>query len=261
MPNFSAFGLRAVTASEIEFTLHGSDASASLSAFWDEVRGAGLALFNTEKERGREQHEVALMPAAPEQTARDTVRLKEAIGASAERHSMRADFSAKPFVDEPGNGLHIHVHLENAAGKNVFYKDDTHISDELKYALGGLLAWMPSCMPIFSPHENSYARFAPGSTAPTTVSWGANNRTTALRLPDSAHDNKRIEHRVAGADADPHAVIDAILNAVHWGITHKAEPGQQIYGDASLAMYGLPKLPATLEEALALSHASPKGSG
>ncbi len=106
------------------------------------------------------------------------------------------------------------------------------MSDALKYAIGGLLTALPESMKIFAPNAESYARFAPGGNAPTTISWGANNRTVAVRLPDAPHDKKRIEHRVAGADADPHAVIAAILEGIHDGLTRHLDPGPQTYGDA-----------------------------
>lgn len=242
----SDFDFVAVTASEIEFYLFGSH-GLDLSNFWDEVRAvctvAGIVLFNIEKERGHEQHEVSLAPCKnPAKMVADTDALKAIITNLAIKYSMRADFSAKPLADDFGSGLHIHVHLENAQGKNQFFKNDDNISDTLKYSLGGLLARLPEDMPIFAPFEASYARFVAGNNAPITISWGANNRTTALRLPDSAQDNKRIEHRVAGADADVGQVMQAILDAIYHGLTNKINPPQQVYGDASLAIYNLPLL-------------------
>lgn len=155
-----------------------------------------------------------------------------------------ADFSAKPFESQPGSGLHIHLHLEDAAGKNVFFKKDEIISEPLKHSIGGLLATMREYMPVFAPSATSLARFAPGGNAPTTVSWGANNRTCAIRLPDAGAPHRHIEHRVAGADADPEAVIAAVLAGMHYGLQNKCDPGPQIYGDASLEMYKLPRLVA-----------------
>jgi glutamine synthetase len=247
------FALRPVTASEIEFYLHGSDACASMPAFWNEVRAAcqkqNIGIFKIEKEKGREQHEVALTVADPVKTASDTVALKSIVTEIAARHKLRADFSAKPFAGEPGSGLHIHVHLVDERGKNVFFKDDAKISDALQFSIGGLLAWLPGCMPVFAPRAESYARFAPGGNAPTTISWGANNRTVAVRLPDAAHDNKRIEHRASGSDADPMLVMAVVLAAMHYGLKNKIQPSAQIYGDASLSQYDLPGFPVSLEEA------------
>lgn len=241
------FHLRPVTASEIEFYLPGSESCGSLPEFWEDVRslcnGAGIRIFNIEKEKGADQHEVALAPCNdPFKTARDTQALKILLASAGKPHGLTPDFSARPYSGQPGSGLHIHVHLADERGHNVFYKDDERMNDALKFSIGGLLATMREHMSIFAPGEKSFARFTPGGMAPTTISWGANNRTVAIRLPEAAHDNKRIEHRVAGADADPGQVIAAILGGIHYGLTNKCDPGTQIYGDASQEQYGLPKL-------------------
>jgi len=237
------FRLSPVTATEIEFYLHGSDECATLATFWQEIENSGLDIFNHSKETGKEQYEVALAPRPdPVKTAADTEALKSLISEAAMRHGMRADFSAKPFADRPGCGLHIHVHLADAQGKNVFYKDDQNISAALQYSIGGLLATMKENMPLFAPTPASYARFVPGGDVPLTVSWGANNRTVAVRLPQSAHANKHIEHRVAGADADPAKVMAAILAGMNIGLKNRIDPGPQIFGDAALPMYNLPKI-------------------
>ncbi len=249
---FSDFGLRAVTASEIEFYLFGLH-ERNLSEFWDEVKtvcvSAGIDVFNIEKERGYEQYEVSLKPSTPKKTISDINALKNIITDLATKYSMQASFAAKPIADDFGSGLHIHIHLENEQGVNQFFKHDEIIGDTLKYALGGLLLWLPDTMPIFAPNEESYARFVVGSNAPLTISWGVNNRTVAIRLPDSAHDNKRIEHRVAGADADIAQVMKSIISAIHYGLKNKIIPTEQIYGDAGLEIYHLPKLPTSLSAA------------
>jgi glutamine synthetase len=256
------FGLRAVTASEIEFYLHGAD-DADVPAFWRVVqqrcREEGIALFNQGKERGREQYELALAPGDPVTTAAHTQEVKNIVTQTAAVGGMKADFAARPIADEPGSGLHLHAHLEDDSG-NVFHKSDDFISDALKFSIGGLLQWIPDCMPVFAPHPQSYARFVKGET-PTTVSWGANNRTVAVRLPDAPHRSKRIEVRMAGADADPAKVIAVVLAAMHDGLAHRIDPGKQIYGDAALAMYGLPKFPTDPAQAREIFLNSPKIAG
>jgi len=258
MANISArllldFDLRSVTASEIEFYLFGSDGK-DLSDFWDDVKSSCTAsdinIFKIEKERGHEQHEVSLAPShSAEKTVHDTLALKEIITTAARKHSIEASFAARPLAGDFGSGLHIHVHLENKQGQNQFIKRDAVISDALNYSLGGLLLWMPDTMAIFAPSIESYKRFGPGSNGPQTVSWGANNRTVALRLPDSAHDNKRIEHRVSGADANVWQVVYVILCSIHYGLLTKAKPDGQVYGDATLEMYSKPRFPASFEMA------------
>ena len=214
--------------------------------FWQAVKArctaSGIGIFKIEKEKGIDQQEVALVPTSVQQSAQDTNNLKIILTKLALQFNMSVDFSAKPFADRPGSGLHIHVHMADGNGKNVFYKDDEKISDALKFSIGGLLATMRENMPVFAPNPASRSRFVAGGNAPLTVSWGANNRTVAVRLPDAAHDNKRIEHRVAGADADPEAVINAVLAGIYFGLRNKSDPGPQTYGDAGLEMYNLPKL-------------------
>ncbi len=248
--------LHPYTASEIEFYLHGSAANSAIEAAYAQIKsacdGAGIEIAHIGPEKGFEQHEISIKPSADAvKIARDTIEIKRIIDTAAAAYSMKADFSAKPSPDQPGSGLHIHVHLADSSGKNLYYKDDERISDELKYSIGGLLKWMPDSLAVFAPYAQSYNRFTAGGNTPVTVSWGANNRTVAVRLPDAAHDRKHIEHRVAGADADAGRVIAVILAAMHYGITHKNDPGAQIYGDAALPVYNLPKFHASLEDAKA----------
>jgi glutamine synthetase len=235
-----------IVATEIEFTLFGS-AERDLEAFWDEVRARsaqlGIAIANLEKERGREQHEVSLKHSRDvAKIISDTEQLKKIITECAGAYDMQASFAAKPVADDPGNGLHIHVHLEDENGKNLYWKKDDAMSDALAHSIAGLLTTLPENLPVFVPNEESKKRFVAGSNAPTTISWGANNRTCAIRLPDKPAENKHIEHRVSGADADVGAVVAAILSGIEFGIEHKLIPSPQVYGDASLPMYGLPKL-------------------
>lgn len=250
------FGLSAVVACEIEFYLRGSFDNPAMPLWREDVQAAcavaGISVFNIEAERGYEQHEIALshIPDAL-RAAQNCEKLIQIITDCAEQRGMVADFLAKPQVAQPGSGLHVHVHLADSEGNNIFTKRDDDMSDGLRHSLGGLLAWLPDSMAVFAPHVASYARFVSNNNAPTTISWGANNRTVALRLPDKARSDKHIEHRVAGSDADPMLVVAVILAAIHDGLTRKLEPSvPQIYGDASLAQYGLDKLPATLIDAL-----------
>jgi glutamine synthetase len=235
--------LKPVVATEIEFYLFGSR-GIDLYAFWQAVHSFGIPISKWEKEKGAEQYEIALQPTSNiERIVSNTERLKALVSALASDRGMQASFAAKPLEDDVGSGLHIHVHLEDEDGRNVFYKNDESMSDELAFAIGGLLANMKNDLPIFVPTEESKKRFVAGCNVPMTVSWGANNRSCAIRLPIKPHDKKHIEHRVSGADADVGAVIDAVLRAIEQGIEQRIYPQlPQIYGDASVPMYGLPKL-------------------
>ena len=240
-----------VIATEIEFYLEGLDASITPEEVVDRIKAecakAAIPLFSAGSEKGHHQYEAALMPSVDKAFIIDqTYQFKQLMNSV----FSKADFTAKPFSHEPGNGLHIHIHCEDKMGNNLFFDKDIRFTEILRYAIGGLLTWMNPCMPIFAPFNASYARFTAKSNAPTTVSWGTNNRTVAIRLPDKSLYNRHIEHRVAGSDADIGKVIDSLITAMEYGIKHQSDPGEPIYGDASLAQYALPKLVTSLEEAL-----------
>ena len=154
------------------------------------------------------------------------VLLKRAVKAAAGRNGLAATFMAKPFAETAGSGLHIHLSLLNESGANVFAGDsaDGPYSDALRHAVGGLAALMPESMAVFAPNANSYRRHAPGNFVPASPSWGLNHRGVAMRIPLSAPANTRIEHRVAGADANPYLVTAAMLAGIHHGLSSKCEP-------------------------------------
>jgi len=154
------------------------------------------------------------------------VLLKRAVKAAAARNGLGATFMAKPFAEAAGSGLHIHVSLLDGDGGNVFAGEgrDGAFSDRLRHAVGGLAATMNESMAIFAPNANSYRRHAPGNFVPASPSWGPNHRSVAMRVPLSAPANTRIEHRVAGADANPYLVVAAIVAGIHHGIANRCEP-------------------------------------
>lgn len=253
----SDFRLRAVMATEIEFYLTGASTVTHPDALLHDIssalRKAGIDIEDVQRERGVDQYEIALHPSADiEKIASDTSLLRRIVTQVADEQGIDADFSSKPYGDQPGSGLHVHVHLEDLQGGNQFFRNEENYSKILLYSIGGLLELMPSSMPIFSPYEKSFARFQARNNAPITVSWGPNNRTVAIRLPTKPMDNKHIEHRVSGADCDPAMVMAAILAGIHYGIKKQIHPGEPIHGDASLPMYGCEKIPAEYDKALGL---------
>ncbi len=242
-------------AGEIEFYLLGAQ-EVGVESWQGEVSAAcaaaGIGLHRIEKERGDEQYEISLLPTDAATAAANIVAIRHVITQAGRKCGLEANFASRPKEDQPCSGLHLHIHLADASGKNVYFKQDDQISPLLNYSIGGLLAWLPASMPVFAPLAEDYVRFAKTGHTPTTVSWGANNRTVAIRLPDKAANNKHIEHRVCAAAAAPEAAIALMLAAIHDGLSRKIEPSStQTYGDASLEMYKLAPLPASLPEAQA----------
>jgi glutamine synthetase len=184
-------------------------------------------------EYGPGQFEVNLQHGADALLACDQViRFKRLVRGVAARHGMEATFMPKPYMNMAGSGAHIHVSMLDEQGRNIFSAEDATGSDQLKHAIGGLAATMPDAMLIFAPTANSYRRYRSESYVPLSPSWAVNNRGVALRIPASSPENRRIEHRVAGADANPYLLTAAVLAGIHHGLQHRLDPGPPISGNA-----------------------------
>ena len=172
------------------------------------------------------------------------VLLRRLIRGVAARHDLAATFMAKPFADQDGSGMHVHVSLVDARGamfSGPFRVHQARRRAELRHAIGGMLAAMPESLAIFCPNANSYRRIRPGCFAPIAPNWGPNHRGVAIRIPVSDDANVRLEHRPAGADCNPYLAVAAILAAAHHGITHRIEPppmvreGEAVPGEVTLS--------------------------
>ncbi|WP_409524420.1 glutamine synthetase family protein [Nitrincola sp. MINF-07-Sa-05] len=158
--------------------------------------------------------------------------LKRLIKNMAYDHEMDTTFMAKPYHDQSGSGMHLHISLVDDKGHNIFAGDPEQPNDMLRWAVGGLLATMNDAMALLCPNINSYRRFSPEFYVSSAPTWGLDNRTTALRIPGGDPEALRIEHRVAGADANPYLLMASLLAGIHYGITHKIEPPPITEGNA-----------------------------
>ncbi|MBI1415923.1 MAG: glutamine synthetase [Limimaricola sp.] len=132
-------------------------------------------------------------------------------------HGLEATFMAKPYADQPGNGMHVHVSLLDSEGRNIFASEDG-VHPLLKKAVAGVLDSMREFQLLFAPHLNSYRRFQPGSFAPCYPDWGTDHRGASIRIPETTGMGARLEHRIAGADANPYLVLAGILGGVWHGL-------------------------------------------
>lgn len=178
----------------------------------------------------------------------DAVQLKRLVRQVAENHGMTATFMAKPYEAYAGSGMHVHISMLDAADHNAFASDDGSDSPLLKRALAGMIDLMPASMALLAPNVNAYRRFVPESFVPLQASWGHNNRTVALRIPCGDLENRRVEYRVAGADANPYLVISAILAGILYGLDHPLPLPQPVQGNGHEAE-GVP-LPIRQSDAL-----------
>ena len=138
---------------------------------------------------------------------------------------------AKPFAEQSGSGLHVHLSLLDRDGRNLFGETPDG-ERHLRHAVRGLQDLMAESMLVFAPNANSFRRLRPLTYAPTAPTWGWNNRTVALRIPPGGPAARRIEHRVAGSDANPYLVLAAVLAGVLEGLESRQEPNEPIVGNA-----------------------------
>ena len=174
--------------------------------------------------------------------ADDAVFFKSIVKGCARAHGYSANFMAKPNGTAPGNGLHVHFSLLDKDGDNVFDDGSDKGADTLRSAVAGVMAALAESTLIFAPHFNSFRRLRPNSHAPTAMTWGYENRTAAVRIPGGSPKARRIEHRVAGADANPYLVLAAVLGAALHGIEQGLTPPASVDGNSYAA--DAPQLPS-----------------
>jgi glutamine synthetase len=167
--------------------------------------------------------------------ADEAVMYKRAAKGVALKHGSEATFMAKPFSDRAGSGFHVHVSFNDESGKNACASESPEGSELLRHAIGGMRALLADSMAIFAPNANSWRRFKANSYAPVAPTWGVNNRTVSLRIPAGPAPTRHVEHRVAGADANPYLTLAAVLAAAHYGITHRIDPGPAVMGNGYAA--------------------------
>ena len=151
------------------------------------------------------------------------VLFKTAVKEIAYKHNIMATFMAKINENLPGCGGHVHQSLWDLTGNhNLFYDDSDKqkLSETAKRYIAGQLHCLPHILPMFAPTINSYKRLVEGAWAPTTLTWGIDNRTVALRVLNGGSASCRVETRVIGADVNPYLALSACLAAGLYGIRH-----------------------------------------
>ncbi|MBY0324154.1 MAG: glutamine synthetase [Reyranella sp.] len=169
----------------------------------------------------------------------------------AQKRDWLATFMAKWSKDWPGCGGHMHMSLWKG-GRSVFHDDagPHRMSETMRHFVGGQRALMPELLAMVANNVNSYRRLIPGFWAPTVASWGAENRTTSLRVIPGSAKSTRVEYRIAAADANPYLALAAAVGSGLWGIENKVDPGEPIKGNSyEIEHPEKAQLPRTLMEA------------
>ena len=160
--------------------------------------------------------------------------MKRLIKNCARKFNLNATFMAKPFSEEAGNGMHAHLSIIDKDGKNIFKVNKNKQPEGVfASAIAGLLKNAPDFLSFYAPHSNSYRRLVHNADhAPTTLSWGNENRTALVRLPEASNNATRLEFRLPSADSNPYLVFASILASVLNGIENEFNLEKETIGNA-----------------------------
>jgi glutamine synthetase len=191
---------------------------------FDGLKKMGVPLEGLHTETGPGVYEAAITYSEILEAADRAVLFKSGVKQIAKQHGIIATFMAKFNETLPGCSGHVHQSLWDAAkNQNLFYdkKTKTNISALMESYMAGQLYCMPFILPMFAPTVNSYKRLVEGAWAPTTLTWGIDNRTTALRALPGSSSATRLETRVVGSDSNPYLAMAACLASGMYGIKNK----------------------------------------
>jgi len=209
---------------------------------------AGLSVDTMIHESGTAQLEINFLHGDPVSLCDQVMVFKRLVRQVALAHGVYATFMAKPMELQPGSAMHLHISVvEEASGANLFSDEGGEDSAMFLRFVGGLQTYLPQIAPLFAPNVNSFRRMRPSHSAPINVQWGHDNRSCGLRVPIADRQNRRIENRLPGADANPYLALAASLSCGYLGVEQVLEPSPEATGNA---YHFARTLPRTLEEAL-----------
>ena len=196
---------------------------------FDSLEEFGIPLEGLHTETGPGVYEAAITYSGIQEAADRAVLFKTSVKELAYQHSIMATFMAKFDMNLPGCSGHVHQSLWKG-DVNAFHGDDNGMSDVMRHYVAGQLHCLPEILPMMAPTVNSYKRLVKGAWAPTTATWGIDNRTVALRALPGGDKSCRLETRVPGADCNPFLAMSACLAAGLYGIENKLEPRDPTQG-------------------------------
>jgi glutamine synthetase len=151
-----------------------------------------------------------------------------------QKQNKMATFMAKWSPDYPGQSGHLHMSLNDEAGDSLFYDENAahNMSPLMRHFVAGCQEMLPQVLCMVSPTINSFSRLVPGAWAPTSATWGVENRTCALRVIPGSPKSQRLEYRVCPADVNPYVGMSAVLASGLYGIENKLELSPPVIGNA-----------------------------
>lgn len=220
------------------------------NSIFNQLHQMNIPLEGLHTETGPGVYEAAIMYDEVLKAADKATLFKSAVKELAHQHQITASFMAKWNAKLPGCSGHLHQSLWDInTNRNLFSNASSEdINSVMEHYMAGILHCLPVLLPLYAPTINSYKRLNGGDWAPNNVSWGFDNRTTALRVLPGSGKSARLELRVPGSDVNPYLAMAASLASGLYGIQHKLRlDTPPVLGNAYASQNK--KLPTTLLEA------------
>jgi glutamine synthetase len=214
------------------------------------MQAAGIPIEFSKGEAWYGQHEVNTRYADAVTSADRHSIYKNGVKEIAFLNGISATFMAKPSEKDIGSSCHVHSSLVDGGGESAFVDDGGNETDTFRHYLGGMRARVRELALFIAPAINSYKRYAAESWAPTSISWGRDNRTCGFRIVGHGQ-SRRVECRIPGADLNPYLGYAALLAAGLDGIEKGTDPGPELKGNAYEEAKAEP-FPSSLREAVEL---------
>lgn len=211
-------------------------------------------------ELGHGQQELSIHHADPLTAADNHIMVRETIRNVAYNHGLYASLAPKPFLDQAGNGGHIHFSLWDKDGKNLMYdpNGDYNMSAIGRYFIGGILEHLPGLLALTCASFNSYHRLQPHFWSSAYTAWGNDNREGAVRISSRYKSNQEgtanAELKSADLSANPYLAFGGLIAAGLDGIRRKLDPGEPTtidpgnFSEAERKKRGIKRFPTTLAE-------------
>ncbi|USR80088.1 glutamine synthetase family protein [Arcanobacterium pinnipediorum] len=231
-----------------------------------ELEQMGIPVEFSHHEAGPGQNEIDLRVADALTTADNLMSLRTVVEHVAITQGVEASFMPKPLIDQPGNGLHIHMSLFEGETNSFFDPlNDYSLSEIGTKFVAGILHHSREISAVTNQHINSYKRLWAGDEAPAYIAWGKNNRSALIRVPSftsTEGHSARIEYRALDSAVNPYLAFAVILNAGLAGIEHDYEVPESIDTNINALsarerqIMGIEELPTSLHSAIKLAQKS-----
>jgi glutamine synthetase len=240
-----------------------TSAAAVIDAIVAALEAQGIQVEQYYPELGDGQHELSISHAPALDAADRQVLYRETVRGVAFGHGLYASLAPKPFIDQAGNGGHIHFSLWDAAGRRPLMHDPEGrygVSAIGYHFIAGVLDHLPALLALTCPSVNSYRRLQPHFWSSAFTAWGPDNREAAVRVPSTFPSDRagstNAELKASDASSNPYLALGGVLAAGLDGVARALKVGEPVLvdpgtlSDRERSNRGIQRYPTSLRAAL-----------